>query len=110
MNGEVIIMRNVFVYIWRVLRYWKPARTFWLTLSGLLPIMATGIDSGNVGLHEIDWFVALSASFASSIFTFVVLMAGNDSMWSEPAENSNVVNLKPRKLEIDLDRDISEEF
>ena len=81
--------------VWRVLRYFKPVRTFWLTLAGILPVMATGIESGTVGINEVDWLTAISGAAVAAIFNFIVLMGGSDSLWSEPAGNVEVVDAKP---------------
>lgn len=88
-------MKKVFLYIWRIIRYFKPVRTFWLTLAALLPVMATGIESGAVGIESIDWLTALSGAASAAVFNIIVLLGGNDSLWSEPKENTKVVNAKP---------------
>lgn len=88
-------MKDVFTYIWRIVRYFKPIRTFWLTLAALLPIMATGIESGSVGITDVDWLTALSGAAAAAVLNFIVLMGGGDGMWSEPKGNTEVVKAKP---------------
>lgn len=88
-------MKKVFLYIWRIIRYFKPARTFWLTLAALLPVMSTGIESGSVGIESIDWLTAISGAASAAVFNIIVLLGGNDSLWSEPKENTEVVNAKP---------------
>ena len=88
-------MNEVFLYIWRIIRYFKPVRTFWLTLAALLPVMATGIESGTVGITEVDWLTALSGAATAAVLNFIVLMGAGDGMWSEPKENTEVVKAKP---------------
>lgn len=102
-------MNKFLVYVWRILRYFKPVRTFWITLAGLLPIMAVGIEQGNVGITGVDWLTALSGALVASIFNFIVLMSGGDSMWSEPKENTGVIEAKPVSVNEIENKDIIEQ-
>jgi hypothetical protein len=88
-------MKDVLLFVWRVVRYFKPIRTFWLTASGLLAVTA-GIDAGTVGLTQIDWLTVLSGSATAAVFNFIVLMGGGDSFWSEPKGNTEVIKGKPQ--------------
>lgn len=66
--------------VWYVLRNWKPARTFWQTLSALLAVYAVGAGTS---LTTVSWEASLSASALAAVISFVSLMAGGDSMWTE---------------------------
>jgi hypothetical protein len=88
-------MKEILVFAWRVVRYWKPLRTFWITAAGLLAL-TTGIDVGTAGLQSVDWIGILSGSATTAVLNFVVLMAGGDSFWSEPKGNTEVIKGKPQ--------------
>ena len=67
------------LFVKRVLRDFKPVRTFWQALSALLAVYAVGEGTG---LETVNWESALSASALAALISFVTLMAAGDSLWS----------------------------
>lgn len=75
---------DILKFAWTVVRYLKPVRTFWITLAALLQTTDNGASVLGVSLVDVDWLKILSISATAAIINFIVLMAGGDSLWSEP--------------------------
>lgn len=95
-------MNKFLEQVWKILRYWKPVRTFWITAASLMGTMMTG--SQTASLTDIKWEFLLSTSLVAAIFNFVVLMSTGDSFWSESKQVS-VTPVEDSQVSTDVDED-----